>query len=45
MTRRLLAIGGILLLFVLVGLTAWAGWLIHTEAGLQFVLLLFLVFA
>ena len=38
MTRRVLGIGGILLLFVLVGLTALAGWLINTEAGLQFVL-------
>jgi translocation and assembly module TamB len=37
-TRRVLAISGILLLLVLVGLTAWAGWLINTEAGLHFVL-------
>ena len=38
MTRRVLAIGGILLLFVLAGLTVWAAWLINTEAGLHFVL-------
>ena len=38
MTRRVLAIGGVLLLFVLAGLTVWAGWLINTEAGLHFVL-------
>ena len=38
MTRRVLAIGGILLLLAIVGLTVWAGWLINTEAGLHFVL-------
>lgn len=38
MTRRVLAIGGILLLFVLAGLTVWATWLVNTEAGLHFVL-------
>src|SRR5678816_3796929 len=37
-TRRVLAIGGILLLFVLAGLTVWAAWLVNTEAGLHFVL-------
>ena len=38
MTRRVLAIGGLLLLVVVVGLTSFAGWLINTEAGLHFVL-------
>jgi len=37
-TRRVLAIGGLLLLVVVVGLTLCAGWLINTEAGLHFVL-------
>jgi len=37
-TRRLLAIGGILLLFAVAGLGVWAVWLVNTEAGLHFVL-------
>jgi hypothetical protein len=37
-TRRVLAIGGILLLLVLRGAHVCAGWLINTEAGLHFVL-------
>jgi translocation and assembly module TamB len=38
MTRRLVFIGGLLLLVALVGLFIFAGWLLNTEAGLRFTL-------
>jgi translocation and assembly module TamB len=38
MTRRLVLIGGLLLLLAIVGLFLFAGWLLSTEAGLHFTL-------
>jgi translocation and assembly module TamB len=38
MTRRLVFVGGLLLLVALVGLFIFAGWLLNTEAGLRFTL-------
>lgn len=38
MTRRILSAGALLLVLAVLGLAAFAGWLLNTEAGLQFAL-------